>query len=203
MVIYDRALTWEGAKAYMRLPAYDALIGHGYPLGYLLIPWGLFVTLPMFVSMQISICVSMAAVLLRDGVALLVQQLHIGSHARAIAVFSNATSKVKKPLAFITEGIEKDNEVTRLVKFYEAITDYNVCLNDTVGVTFWLLYWIDLFSALGYIAFMLSVDGTNFRSILGSLGGLVIHLTFLLLVTLPVAAAYEKVHFHLLQQFVE
>ncbi|OWA53250.1 hypothetical protein BV898_17684 [Hypsibius exemplaris] len=113
----------------------------------------------------------------------------VGTQSRAINAF---IGKQKKPLAFIADGIDKDKEVTSLVRFYEAITDFNVCLNDTIGVTFWLLYWMDVVAVLAFIAFALAANSLDVAMMLQILGGLVVHLAYLLLMVLPVASAFEK-----------
>ena len=193
-------LTPEGLLSYAQFPSFPNVMGDQILNWHYAILWELFITLPLFISLQFSVCVATAAGLLRDGVALLLEQLQVGSHARAIATFSSATATVKKPLAFISEGIEKDSEVTRLVKFYEAIADYNVCLNDTIGVTFWMLYWIDLFSVMTYIAFFISLAEVGVSELVEVANGMATHLLYLLSITLPVASAFEQVQTHLTER---
>ncbi|OWA53251.1 hypothetical protein BV898_17685 [Hypsibius exemplaris] len=183
-------LNWHTVQGYMNYPSYKGITDHILTWHYVIL-YALFVTVPRFISLQLSICVAVASILLRDGVALLVNQLHVGTHTRAIGAFRQV-GKAKKPLAFITEGIEKDREVTSLVRFYEAITNYNVCLNDTIGVTFWLLYWLDLFALMAHVAFFLAAENWSVMMLIETGSGVVVHLVFLLLMVQPVAAAYEK-----------
>ncbi|OWA53249.1 hypothetical protein BV898_17684 [Hypsibius exemplaris] len=183
-----KILNWQTTQQYMTAPAFTGL-GQTFLMWHYIPLYLLFMVLPRFVSIQLSICVSISAILLRDGVALLKDQLRVGTQSRAINAF---IGKQKKPLAFIADGIDKDKEVTSLVRFYEAITDFNVCLNDTIGVTFWLLYWMDVVAVLAFIAFALAANSLDVAMMLQILGGLVVHLAYLLLMVLPVASAFEK-----------
>ena len=136
-------------------------------------------TLPFFVSTQLWICFVVFTVMLSDSVHAFVQNLKhdldcVSGEPGVVAL--------------------RNKRVGQLIREYEAIADFNDCLNDTMGLTFWLLYYLDLFTVLGQVAgYATGSAGETRFELFEDIFGSVIWLLFMVVMMWPCVAAHETV----------
>ncbi|OWA53248.1 hypothetical protein BV898_17683 [Hypsibius exemplaris] len=167
-----------GFMVWIDVPAFPSLTGKVSNLGELCM-WCLGNTLPFGVSVQLWICFVVFTVMLSDSVQVFVHTLEKGVET---------SGDGDAPLSRVNRG----KKVTELIRDYEAIADFNDCLNSTMGLTFWLLYYLDLFTILGQVTGFTvpGQDDTLWDTAENVLGG-VIWLSFLMLMMRPCMKAHE------------
>ncbi|OWA53247.1 hypothetical protein BV898_17682 [Hypsibius exemplaris] len=168
----------DGFVAWMWKPVYPSFTLNISNLGEMIM-WTLGNTLPFFISMQVWICFVVLTVMLRDSVQALVRTLEEGIETPV----GGGTSSSPRP--------SRGKKVTELIREYEKIADFNDCLNGTMGLTFWFLYYLDLFTVLGQVTgFTAGYRETPFDT-LEDVTGTVLWLCFLVMMMRPCIAAHE------------
>ena len=136
-------------------------------------------TLPFFVSTQLWICFVVFTVMLSDSVHAFVEHLEHDL---------DCTSGEPEVVAL------RNKKVGQLIREYEAIADFNDCLNDTMGLAFWLLYYLDLFTVLGQVAGYATGSARETRfELFEDIFGSVVWLLFMVVMMWPCVAAHETV----------
>ena len=168
----DEFLVW------LLKPEYPNLTKEITNLPYMFI-WTFGNTLPFFVSTQLWICFVVFTVMLSDSVHAFVEHLEHDL---------DCTSGEPEVV------VQRNKKVGQLIREYEAIADFNDCLNDTMGLAFWLLYYLDLFTVLGQVAgYATSSAGETRFELFEDIFGSVVWLLFMVVMMWPCVVAHETV----------
>ena len=168
----------DGFVIWLQKPEYPHLTKKisNYPELFM---WNFGHVLPFFVSTQLWICFVVSTVMLRDSVHKFVENLE-----------HNLDCASGDPVVLV----QRNKKVGELIREYETIADFNDCLNDTMGLTFWLMYYMDLFTVLGQVAgFATGSPGETQFDLIGDIYGSLIWLLFMVVMLQPCIAAHETV----------